>query len=94
MKGICLHGCTIGDGSLIGIQAVILNGAVIGSNYLVAAGALVKEGASFPDNSLIVGAPARVVRELTAEAIEELRQNAASYVERGRRHAQRLKRIG
>jgi len=57
-----LHGCTIGDGSLVGIQAVILNGAVIGENCLVAAGAVVKEGAEFPAGSLIVGAPARVVR--------------------------------
>ncbi|MDR9438945.1 MAG: gamma carbonic anhydrase family protein [Halomonas sp.] len=89
-----LHGCTIGDGSLVGIQAVILNGAVIGRNCLVAAGAVVKEGDSFPDNSLIVGAPARVVRELSAEAIEGLRNNAEGYVERGRRHAAQLKRIG
>lgn len=89
-----LHGCTIGDGSLIGIQAVILNGASIGSNCLVAAGAVIKEGASFPDNSLIVGAPARIVRELSAEAMEGLRKNAQSYVERGRCHAEQLERIG
>jgi len=88
-----LHGCTIGDGSLVGIQAVILNGAVIGENCLVAAGAVVKEGAEFPAGSLIVGAPARVVRELSEEAIEGLRKNAAGYVERGRLHASRLKRI-
>ncbi|MGJ7457709.1 gamma carbonic anhydrase family protein [Halomonas sp. MA07-2] len=89
-----LHGCTIGDGSLIGIQAVILNGAVIGENCLVAAGAVVKENASFPDNSLIVGAPAKVVRELSEEAIAGLRKNAAGYVERGRLHASQLTRIG
>ncbi|MDI5891320.1 gamma carbonic anhydrase family protein [Halomonas rhizosphaerae] len=89
-----LHGCTVGDGSLVGIQAVILNGAVIGRNCLVAAGAVVKEGASFPDGSLIVGAPARVVRELSTEAIEGLRKNAEGYVERGRRHATDLTRIG
>lgn len=88
-----LHGCTIGDGSLVGIQAVILNGAVIGENCLVAAGAVVKEGAEFPAGSLIVGAPARVVRELSEEAIEGLRKNAAGYVERGRLHASQLKRI-
>lgn len=88
-----LHGCTIGDGSLIGIQAVILNGAVIGQNCLVAAGALVKEGASFPDNSLIVGAPAKVVRELSDEAVESLRKNATGYVERARCHANKLERI-
>jgi carbonic anhydrase/acetyltransferase-like protein (isoleucine patch superfamily) len=88
-----LHGCTIGDGSLIGIQAVILNGAVIGKNCLVGAGALVKEGANFPDNSLIIGAPAKVVRELSPEAVEGLRKNAQGYVERGRRHARELERI-
>jgi carbonic anhydrase/acetyltransferase-like protein (isoleucine patch superfamily) len=89
-----LHGCTIGDGSLVGIQAVILNGAVIGRNCLVAAGALVKEGAEFPDNSLIVGTPAKVVRELSPEALEGLRQSAEGYVERSRRHALELERIG
>ncbi len=88
-----LHGCTVGDGSLIGIQAVILNGAVIGENCLVAAGAVVKENASFPDNSLIVGAPARVVRELSQEAIQGLKKNAAGYVERGRLHARDLVRL-
>ncbi|PMR73315.1 gamma carbonic anhydrase family protein [Billgrantia endophytica] len=89
-----LHGCTIGDGSLVGIQAVILNGAVVGRNCLVAAGAVVKEGARFPDNSLIVGAPAKVIRELSFEAIEGLKKNAAGYVERGGRHSRELKRIG
>lgn len=89
-----LHGCTIGDGSLVGIQAVILNGAVIGNNCLVAAGALVKEGAEFPDNSLIVGTPAKVVRELSPEALEGLRKNAEGYVERSKRHAVELERIG
>ncbi|PMR70351.1 gamma carbonic anhydrase family protein [Halomonas heilongjiangensis] len=88
-----LHGCTIGDGSLVGIQAVILNGAVIGRNCLVAAGAVVKEGAEFPDNSLIVGAPARLVRELSEEQIAGLARNATGYVERGRLHARELKRI-
>ncbi|APE30269.1 gamma carbonic anhydrase family protein [Halomonas aestuarii] len=88
-----LHGCTIGDGSLVGIQAVILNGAVIGRNCLVAAGAVVTEGAHFPDNSLIVGAPAKVKRELSAEAIEGLKKNAERYVERGQRHAETLVRI-
>lgn len=77
-----LHGCTIGDGSLIGIQAVVLNGAVIGKNCLVAAGALVTEGKSFPDNSLIVGVPAKVVRSLDEQAIHGLRKNATEYVSR------------
>ena len=64
-----LHGCTIGDGTLIGIQAVVLNGAKIGRNCIVGAGALVTEGKEFPDSSLIVGAPAKVVRTLTPEQI-------------------------
>ncbi|MCC5884463.1 MAG: gamma carbonic anhydrase family protein [Halomonas sp.] len=88
-----LHGCTIGDGSLIGIQAVILNGAVIGENCLVAAGAVVKEGAEFPPNSLIVGAPAKVVRELDHKVIEGMRGNAAGYVEKARQHQSQLERI-
>ena len=77
-----LHGCTIGEGSLVGIQAVVLNGAAIGRNCLVGAGAVVTEGKTFPDNSLILGAPAKVVRELSAEDIARLRTNAKTYVER------------
>ncbi|MBA2779132.1 gamma carbonic anhydrase family protein [Billgrantia kenyensis] len=88
-----LHGCTIGDGSLVGIQAVILNGAVIGENCLVAAGAVVKEGAEFPPNSLIVGAPAKVIRQLDDNAVEGLRLNAAVYVEKARQHKGGLERI-
>tara|TARA_R110002012_G_scaffold69263_1_gene179352 strand:+ start:5731 stop:6255 length:525 start_codon:yes stop_codon:yes gene_type:complete len=88
-----LHGCTIGDGCLIGIQAVVLNGAVIGENSLVGAGAFIKEGAVFPANSLIVGSPAKVVRELSEDAIAGLKINAQSYVERAQLHGQELKRI-
>lgn len=80
-----LHGCTIGDNSLIGIGAIILNGAKIGKNSLVGAGALVAEGKTFPDNSLIIGSPARVVRELTVEQIEKLRSSAQNYVANGKR---------
>jgi carbonic anhydrase/acetyltransferase-like protein (isoleucine patch superfamily) len=75
-----LHGCTIGEGSLIGIQAVVLNNAVIGKNCLVGAGSVVTEGKVFPDNSLILGSPAKVVRELTPEAIEGLKASATHYV--------------
>jgi carbonic anhydrase/acetyltransferase-like protein (isoleucine patch superfamily) len=89
-----LHGCTVGDGSLIGVQAVILNGASIGKNCLVGAGAVVTERKVFPDNSLIVGAPAKVLRELTEGEIAGLRRNAADYVERGRRYRAELKRVG
>ena len=79
-----LHGCTIGDNSLIGIGAIVLNNARIGNNCLVGAGALVTEGKVFPDGSLIVGVPARVVRELDAAAIEGLRASARSYVAKSR----------
>ena len=75
-----LHGCTIGEGSLIGIQAVVLNNAVIGKNCLVGAGSIVTEGKVFPDNSLILGSPAKVVRELTPEAIQGLKASAAHYI--------------
>jgi carbonic anhydrase/acetyltransferase-like protein (isoleucine patch superfamily) len=74
-----LHGCTIGDETLVGMGAVVLNGAVIGRNCLIGAGALVTEGKQIPDGSLVVGAPARVVRPLDAEAIEGLRRSARSY---------------
>lgn len=89
-----LHGCSIGSGTLIGIQAVILNGASIGKNCLVGAGAVVTERKVFPDNSLIVGAPAKVLRELTEGEIAGLRRNATEYVERGRRYRAELKRVG
>ena len=85
-----LHGCTIGENSLIGIGAILLNGAKIGKNSLVGAGSLVTEGKEFPDNSLIVGSPARVVRELSAEQIEKLRLSAQSYVINGQRYQRGL----
>jgi carbonic anhydrase/acetyltransferase-like protein (isoleucine patch superfamily) len=88
-----LHGCTVGEGSLIGIQAVILNGAVIGRNCLVAAGAVVTEGKTFPDNSLILGTPAKVVREMTAADIERIRSNATEYAERSAYYRKHLVRI-
>ena len=89
-----LHGCTIGDNSLIGMSATVLNGAVIGRNSLVGAGALVTEGKVFSDNVLIVGAPAKVVRELDGVAIEGLRRSARHYVENARRFAAGLRPIG
>ena len=88
-----LHGCTIGDNTLIGMGAVLLNGSKIGNNSLVGAGAVVTEGKSFPDNSLIVGAPARVIRTLDDKAIELIRGGADVYVKRGKQYAQKLKRI-
>jgi carbonic anhydrase/acetyltransferase-like protein (isoleucine patch superfamily) len=82
---VMLHGCTIGDGSLIGIGAVVLNGARIGKGCLVGAGALVTEGKEFPDGSMIIGSPAKAVRELTAEQRQGLLMSAAHYVENARR---------
>jgi carbonic anhydrase/acetyltransferase-like protein (isoleucine patch superfamily) len=90
---VMLHGCTIGDGTLVGIQSVILNGARIGRNCLVGAGALVTEGKEFPDGVLIVGSPAKVVRELTPEQIARLKASAAHYVHQQQRHRTLLKRI-
>jgi len=89
-----LHGCTIGEGSLIGIQAVVLNGAKIGKNCLVGAGALITEGKEFPDNSLIIGSPAKAVRQLTEEDVARMHLNTASYVLRGQQFKANLKRIG
>ncbi|PUA19120.1 gamma carbonic anhydrase family protein [Glaciimonas sp. PCH181] len=89
-----LHGCSIAEGALIGIQAVILNGAKIGKNCLVGAGALVTEGKEFPDNSLIIGSPAKAVRTLSDEQIADMHKNAAEYVERGQFYRANLKRIG
>lgn len=80
-----LHGCTIGDNTLVGMGAIVLNGARIGNNCLVGAGALVTEGKVFPDNSLIVGSPARVVRSLDEQAVAALRSSAKHYVDNGRR---------
>ena len=89
-----LHGCTIQDGALIGIQAVVLNGAVIGKNCLVGAGALVTERKVFPDNSLILGSPARVIREVSAEQLRIMQRDTWDYVLRGRRYKKTQKRIG
>jgi carbonic anhydrase/acetyltransferase-like protein (isoleucine patch superfamily) len=88
-----LHGCTIGDNTLIGMSAVVLNGAKIGNNSLVGAGAVVTEKKSFPDNSLIVGAPARVIRTLDDKAVDLIRGGADVYVKRFPRYLKGLKRI-
>lgn len=90
---VMLHGCTIGDESLIGIGAVVLNGARIGRNCLVGAGALVTEGKEFPDGSMIIGSPAKAVRQLTPEQIEGLRRGAQHYVDNARRYRVGLKKI-
>lgn len=90
---VMLHGCTVGDNSLIGIQAVVLNNAKIGRNSIVGAGSVVTEGKEFPDNSLIIGAPAKVVRTLDDAAAAKLRASAEHYVENGRRFAKGLRKI-
>ena len=89
-----LHGCTIGAGSLIGIQAVVLNGAVIGKHCLVGAGAIVTERKTFADRSLIVGAPAKWVRELTDAEVAGLAATSASYARRAELFRTGLERIG
>jgi len=89
-----LHGCTIGNGALIGIQAVIMNGAVIGKDCLIGAGALVPEGKVFADGKLIVGAPAKVVRELSDEDIAKMHRAAPGYVKRQEMYKAKLRRIG
>ncbi len=88
-----LHGCVIGEGSLIGMGATILNGAQIGPRCLVGANALVTEGKVFPEGSLIVGSPAKVLRELDAATIEGMRQSAAGYVANWRRFQAGLRKI-
>lgn len=88
-----LHGCTVGDNTLIGIQAVVLNNAKIGRNCLVGAGALVTEGKEFPDNSLIIGTPAKVARMLTDAEVANLQRIAAGYVQRAQDFKTSLKRI-
>jgi carbonic anhydrase/acetyltransferase-like protein (isoleucine patch superfamily) len=90
---VMLHGCTIGDESLIGIGAIVLNGARIGRHCLVGAGALVTEGKSFPDGSMIIGSPAKAVKQLTPEQIDGLRLSAQHYIDNARRFRDGLHKI-
>ncbi len=90
---VMLHGCTVGDGSLIGIGAIVLNHAKIGRNCLVGAGALVTEGKEFPDGSMILGSPAKVVRQLTPDQIADLQRIAQHYVDNAAQYRQSLKKI-
>ena len=87
---VMLHGCTIGDNSLIGMGATVLNGAKIGNNCLIGAGALITEGKEIPDNSLVMGVPGKVVRELDEQAVMGLRMSAAHYQENMRRFRDQL----
>ncbi|WP_046113012.1 gamma carbonic anhydrase family protein [Aquincola tertiaricarbonis] len=91
---VMLHGCTVGDGSLVGIGAVVLNGARIGKHCLVGAGSLVTEGKEFPDGSMILGSPAKAVKELSPEQIAGLQRSAQHYVANAQRFATSLKKVG
>jgi carbonic anhydrase/acetyltransferase-like protein (isoleucine patch superfamily) len=91
---VILHGCTIGDESLVGMGSIMMNGSSIGTNCIVGAGAVITEGKTFPDNSLIVGAPARVVRTLDGKAREMIRGGADIYVRRSQEYAKNLKKVG
>jgi carbonic anhydrase/acetyltransferase-like protein (isoleucine patch superfamily) len=88
-----LHGCTIGKGSLVGINAVVLNGAIIGKNCLIGANALVTENMNVPDGSLVLGSPAKVVKQLAEKAQTMLAQGAIHYVDNGNYYKQELKEI-
>jgi carbonic anhydrase/acetyltransferase-like protein (isoleucine patch superfamily) len=90
---VMLHGCTIGDNSLVGIGAVVLNDARIGKNCLVGAGSLVTEGKEFPDGSLIMGSPAKAVRQMSPEQIEGLKMFGQHYVENAARYKTGLKKL-
>ena len=90
---VMLHGCTIGDGSLIGIGAVVLNRARIGRNCIVGAGALVTEGKEFPDGSMILGSPARAVKTLTPEQIQGIQRIAQHYVDNAKKFRATLKKL-
>ena len=87
---VTLHGCTVGDHSLVGIGAVVLNGAKIGRHCLIGAGALIPEGREIPDGSLVMGVPGKVVRQLSEEQMRGLERSAAHYVENARRYAREL----
>ena len=86
-----LHGCTIGDGTLIGMQAVVLNGAKIGRECLIGAGALIGENKEIPDRSVVIGSPGRVVRQLTDEDVAKIRAGVQTYVERARYYRDHLR---
>jgi carbonic anhydrase/acetyltransferase-like protein (isoleucine patch superfamily) len=88
-----LHGCTIGDETLIGMGATVLNGARVGKNCLIGAGALVTEGKEIPDGSLVVGAPGKVIRQLDEAAIAGLRGTARHYQERSRHYRSALRAL-
>lgn len=87
---VMLHGCEIGDGSLVGIGSIVLNGAKIGKNCLIGANCLITEGKEIPDNSLVMGAPGKVIRELSPEQAQRVALGAAHYVENWKRYKREL----
>ncbi|HEX5005771.1 MAG TPA: gamma carbonic anhydrase family protein [Hyphomonadaceae bacterium] len=91
---VMLHGCTIGENTLIGIGSIILNGAKIGKNCLIGANSLITEGKEIPDGSMVMGAPGKVVRELTEQQIQMITFSAHHYVENWKRYAKGLKPLG
>lgn len=90
---VMLHGCTIGDGSLIGINAVVLNRAVVGKHCIIGANTLIPEGRVIPDRSLVVGSPGRIIRELRDDEIAALKANAESYIAHAREYEEGLVRL-
>ena len=88
-----LHGCTVGDGALIGINSVVMNGATIGAGSLVGANTLIPEGKEIPEGVLVVGSPGKIVRELTSEQKASLREIARGYVERAALYRRELRQI-
>jgi carbonic anhydrase/acetyltransferase-like protein (isoleucine patch superfamily) len=90
---VMLHGCTIGDGTLVGIGAVVLNGAKIGENCLIGANALITEGKEIPPRSVVMGAPGKIVREVSDDDLKRIRQGVRSYIERMRLYRDRLKAV-
>jgi carbonic anhydrase/acetyltransferase-like protein (isoleucine patch superfamily) len=90
---VILHGCTIGDGTLIGMGATVMNGAQVGRNCIVGAGALVREKTTIPDNSLVVGSPARKIRDNDEAAIKLVEQAAEIYFQRWQEYTAKLKRL-